>query len=75
MANDESRSDTEPLRQLYPQLKDDELQLADETIEAYLALVRRIYDRVIDDPAAYARLRADLTALRAQQYDEMHDPS
>lgn len=75
MANEEPRGATERLRQLYPQLNDDELQRADETIEAYLALVRRIYDRVIDDPASYARLRADLTALRARQYDDMHDSS
>lgn len=75
MANDESRTGTEPLRQLYPQLSDDDLQRAAETIEAYLALVRRIYERVIDDPDAYARLRADLTARRAQQYDESHDSS
>lgn len=73
MANEEPRGATERLRQLYPQLTNDELQRADETIEAYLALVRRIYERVIDHPDSSARLRADLTALSAQQYDESHD--
>jgi hypothetical protein len=46
------------LRALYPHLTDEELRVAQDTLEQYIALVLRIYERVAADPAGYAHLRS-----------------
>ncbi len=52
------------IRDLYPQLSDAELQQAEENLDRYIALVWRIYERVQQDPEAYAAFKT-LTASRA----------
>jgi hypothetical protein len=49
------------LRDLYPHLSPEELKEADENLSRYIQLALRIYDRVRNDPEAYARFKA-LTA-------------
>lgn len=45
------------VRDLYPDLTEEELQEAEENLEAYLEVVLRIYERIANDPAAYAELQ------------------
>jgi hypothetical protein len=42
---------------LYPHLSEDQLQEAEETIEQYLQLALRIYERVRQEPELYAKFR------------------
>lgn len=51
------------LRRIYPDLSEDELEQVAETLDRYISLVCRIYERMRNDPEAYARLKA-LTASR-----------
>jgi len=43
------------IQDLYPHLSDEEAQEAEANIERYLEVVLRIYERVRQDPVAYAR--------------------
>lgn len=49
------------IRDLYPHLSDGELKEADENLGRYIELTLRIYERIRNDPKAYARFKA-LTA-------------
>ena len=51
------------MKQLYPELPDGELKVAEENLEQYLAVVIRIYQRISLDPEALASLRSDLQQL------------
>jgi hypothetical protein len=46
------------IRNLFPSLTPEEATRAEENIEAYLALVIRVYTRISQDPQALAGLRA-----------------
>ena len=39
-------------------MSDDELRIAEDNIEQYLALVLRIYDRICADPESYEKFLA-----------------
>ena len=56
------------LRGLYPDLSDDERAAADESLDRYVALILRIYERIREDPDAYARFKA-LTGPKPTTYD------
>lgn len=51
------------IRDLYPDLDDEQLKEAEENLERYLKVVLRIYNRVRQDPEAYAQFKT-LTASR-----------
>ena len=51
------------LRELYPHLTEEQLEEAEENIEGYLEVVLRMYERIRNDPVAYAEFKA-LTASR-----------
>ena len=64
MANQKSDSKDGPtIRELYPDLSDEQLKEAEENLERYLELALRIYERIRSDPEAYSQFRA-LTASR-----------
>ena len=42
---------------LYPRLSENQLQDAEETIEQYLQLALRIYERIRQEPELYAQFR------------------
>ena len=46
------------MRDLYPNLAETDLAIAEQNLEQYLLLVWRIYERISADPEAYARFRA-----------------
>ena len=45
------------LRKLFPHWTEEQLQLAEERLERYLEISYRIYQRIISDPAEYARFQ------------------
>ena len=49
------------IRDLFPNLSDGQLNEAEENLDRYLELALRIYERLRQDPAAYAQFKA-LTA-------------
>lgn len=49
------------LKNLYSHLTDEQLKEAEETIEQYLELVLRIYERIKNDPKEQERLSRLLT--------------
>ena len=57
------------VRDLYPHLNDEQLKEAEENLERYLELALRIYDRIRQDPDAYARFKT-LTARGEDRYDK-----
>ena len=66
------KSSIEPavtIRDLYPHLNGEQLKEADENLARYLELTLRIYDRIRQDPDAYARFKT-LTVRREEGYDE-----
>ena len=66
MSNNPTLKDREiTIRDLYPHLADEELQVAEENLERYLELELRVYERILGDPEAYARFKA-LTASRTE---------
>ena len=46
------------IRNLYPHFNEEQLKEAEESIELYIELVLRIYDRIRSDPPNYADFRA-----------------
>lgn len=52
------------VRDLYPELKDEELKDAEETLDRYISAVLRIYERIRVDPVAYAQVTR-LTGARS----------
>jgi len=46
------------IRELYPELDDEQLKKAEENLERYLELAMRIYERIRNDPDAYAQFKA-----------------
>jgi len=65
MVNQKSIKEQEiiTIRNLYPDLNEEELKEAEENMERYLELVLRIYERIRGDPEAYSAFKA-LTALK-----------
>ena len=62
MDDQQSQQEGSPtIRDLYPHLSDEELREADENLGRYIELTLRIYERIRNDPEAYARFKA-LTA-------------
>jgi hypothetical protein len=57
------------IRDLYPDLDDEQLKEAEENLERYLELTLRIYNRIRQDPDAYARFKT-LTARGEARYDK-----
>ena len=57
------------IRDLYPHLNNEQLKEGEEDLERYLELALRIYDRIRQDPDAYARFKT-LTARSEDRYDE-----
>jgi hypothetical protein len=67
-----AKTSSEPavtIRDLYPHLNDEQLKDAEENLNRYLELTLRIYDRVRQDVAAYARFKT-LTGSAEDRYDE-----
>ena len=46
------------IRDLYPNLSEKEIAVAEDNLEQYLLLMLRIYERIQGDPESYARFRA-----------------
>jgi len=63
--NKETQESKSPpaLPDLYPELSEEELKEAEETLDLYLEHALRMYERMKQDPAAYAALKA-LTAAK-----------
>lgn len=61
----EKRNST--IRNLYPDLTEEELLAADKTLGAYLELVLRIYNRIYEDPEAYAKFKEMLAAEKERK--------
>ena len=49
------------LRKLFPEFTEAELQEADQSLEAYVQVALRIYERIASDPVAYAELKDALS--------------
>ncbi len=64
------------IRDLYPSLDEIQAREAEETLDCYLAVAMRIYDRIRLDPAAHAYFKA-LTASSARSTipNERSDPA
>ncbi len=58
------------IRDLYPQLTESQLKEAEENLEGYLEVVLRIYERIRQDPKAYAQLKALTASRRSHTMDE-----
>ena len=58
------------IRDLYPELKEDELKDVERNLDRYLELTLRIYQRIHDDPAARALL-LELLAERKDKDEEL----
>lgn len=66
MGNDQpEQQDKLAIRELYPGLEEGQLKEAEESLDRYLDLALRIYDRIRSDPAAYSGFRS-LTASRCR---------
>lgn len=52
------------LKDLYPHLTEEQLKETEETIEQYLELVLRIYERIKNDPKEQERLLRLLTEAK-----------
>jgi hypothetical protein len=64
MTNLDPKSGSNPtIRDLYPDMGEDRQRAAEENLERYLELMLRIYQRIREDPEAYAQFRA-LTASK-----------
>lgn len=55
------------LRDLFPELSEQELQGAEENLEAYLQVVLRIFNRIESDPAASAELEKFLAEQKLKK--------
>jgi hypothetical protein len=62
------------LRYLYPQLRDQECEEAAETLDCYVALVSRMYERVRHDPDAYARSKTLTASQQAPTMEAQPKP-
>jgi hypothetical protein len=50
-------ANTPTIRDLYPELADDDLVGAEDSLNRYVAVTLGIYERVRQDPKAHARFR------------------
>ncbi len=57
------------IRDLYPHLTEEQLQEAEEHLTRYIELSLRIYERICNDPEAYAHFKA-LTSEEGTRYDK-----
>lgn len=55
---DRREADERTIRDLYPDLTDDELAAAEENLDRYVAVVLSIYERIRENPEAYAEFKA-----------------
>jgi hypothetical protein len=44
------------IKDLYPNLSEEELRIAEENLDQYLEVVLRIYERILSDPEAYSKM-------------------
>ena len=44
------------IKDLYPNLSEEELRTAEENLDQYLEVVLRIYERILSDPEAYSKM-------------------
>ncbi len=56
------------IRDLYPDLNEEQLKEAEDNLERYLDLVLRIYERIVNDQHDYSAFRT-LTAGLRSYYD------
>jgi hypothetical protein len=61
---DHSYDESPTIRDLYPHLDDSQLREAEETLDRYIELSLRIFNRIQADPEAYSELERILTALK-----------
>ncbi len=64
---EEDKEAFESFRKLYPHLSEAELKEAQQNLDRYIELVLRIYERICEDPVAYARFKAELSKIRKSQ--------
>ena len=57
------------LRELYPHFDEDQLKTAEESLDRYLEIALRIYDRICLDPARYAEFEEKLRSLTDLEKD------
>lgn len=55
------------LRDLFPELSEKELEEAEENLVAYLEVVMRIYQRIQNDPVAYAEFKKSLAEQKPKK--------
>ncbi len=55
------------IKELFPELTDEERKEAEENLKRYLEVTLRIYDRITNDPAEYAKLVTLLRKRRKQK--------
>ena len=62
------KADEEPItiRDLCPDLTEELLE-AEEAFDAYLDIASRVYDRIRNDPAEYAKFKGLLATMRAEE--------
>ena len=68
MKNKKSSKEPVAIRDLYPDLNNDQLKEAEENLARYLGLTLRIYDRIRQDQEEYARFKT-LMGYAADRYD------
>lgn len=63
------------LRELYPDLSEQELEEAEENLERYIELVLRIHERIRLDPKAYAEFKALTASDKGIKLQDRSNPS
>lgn len=58
------------IKDLYPDLTDEQLTEAEENFDLYLEVIWRIHQRIRSDPEAYSHFKT-LTGLRQKEYDNV----
>ena len=52
------KDDKQKMQELFPQLTESQLDAAADNFERYIALAVRVFNRIRNDPAAYARFKS-----------------
>jgi len=60
-----------PISKVYPHFSEEELTEAQDTLDRYLALAVRIYERVEADPTAYAQFKTLTASRRVTRLEEL----
>ena len=59
------------INDLYPNLSEEKLQVAEENLNQYLEVVLRIYERILTDPEAYSKMKRLLGERNIEQRDSV----